>query len=156
MFRDIFACYSWVRWHYWQLVGRDQGCCKRSCNCTGKPPSPLKTNNYLDWNANRVNLSKAAPHFWHLPHKNFLSYTPLCFLKNIHYWGFPGGPVVETPHFHCRGHGFDPWLGNFEHQNIHYYLKLFNVFIYLMYHLFLWLEKQFHDSRDIVLPCTLM
>ena len=25
---------------------------------------------------------------------------------------FPGGPVVKTPQFHCRGHGFDPWLGN--------------------------------------------
>ena len=24
---------------------------------------------------------------------------------------FPGGPVVKTPCFHCRGHGFDPWLG---------------------------------------------
>ena len=29
-------------------------------------------------------------------------------------WGrqdCPGGPVVKTPRFHCRGHGFDPWLG---------------------------------------------
>ena len=25
---------------------------------------------------------------------------------------FPGGPVVRTPHFHCRGPGFNPWLGN--------------------------------------------
>ena len=25
---------------------------------------------------------------------------------------FPGGPVVKTPCFHCRGHWFDPWLGN--------------------------------------------
>ena len=25
---------------------------------------------------------------------------------------FPGGPVVKTPHFHCRGRGFDPWLEN--------------------------------------------
>ena len=25
---------------------------------------------------------------------------------------FPGGPEVKTPRFHCRGHGFDPWLGN--------------------------------------------
>ena len=25
---------------------------------------------------------------------------------------FPGGPVVKTPGFHCRGHGFDPCLGN--------------------------------------------
>ena len=24
----------------------------------------------------------------------------------------PGGPVVRTPHFHCRGPRFDPWLGN--------------------------------------------
>ena len=21
---------------------------------------------------------------------------------------FPGGPVVKTPHFQCRGHGFHP------------------------------------------------
>ena len=24
----------------------------------------------------------------------------------------PGGPVVRAPHFHCRGCGFDPCLGN--------------------------------------------
>ena len=24
----------------------------------------------------------------------------------------PGGPVVRTLRFHCRGDGFDPWLGN--------------------------------------------
>ena len=24
---------------------------------------------------------------------------------------FPGGPVVKTPHFRCRGHGFSPWWG---------------------------------------------
>ena len=23
----------------------------------------------------------------------------------------PGGPVVRTPRFHCRGHGLDPWWG---------------------------------------------
>ena len=23
--------------------------------------------------------------------------------------GLPGSPVVKTPCFHCRGHGFDPW-----------------------------------------------
>ena len=26
-------------------------------------------------------------------------------------WDFPGSPVVKTPSFHCRGHGFDPWSG---------------------------------------------
>ena len=25
---------------------------------------------------------------------------------------FPGSPVVRTLHFYCRGHRFDPWLGN--------------------------------------------
>ena len=25
---------------------------------------------------------------------------------------FPGGPVVRTRSFHCRGPGFNPWLGN--------------------------------------------
>ena len=25
---------------------------------------------------------------------------------------FPGSPVVRTPRFHCRRHGFDPWSGN--------------------------------------------
>ena len=25
---------------------------------------------------------------------------------------FPGGPVVKTPRFYCRGRGFDPWWGN--------------------------------------------
>ena len=24
----------------------------------------------------------------------------------------PGSRVVKMPHFHCRGHGFDPQLGN--------------------------------------------
>ena len=29
-------------------------------------------------------------------------------------WDFPGGPVVKTPRFHCRGHRLDPWLGNWD------------------------------------------
>ena len=33
-------------------------------------------------------------------------------VKNIILWEFPGGPVVRTPQFHCRGHGLDPWSGN--------------------------------------------
>ena len=27
-------------------------------------------------------------------------------------WDFPGSPIVRTPCFHCRGHGFDPWSGH--------------------------------------------
>ena len=29
-------------------------------------------------------------------------------------WNFPGGPVVKTLHFQCRGHRFDPWAGNID------------------------------------------
>ena len=29
--------------------------------------------------------------------------------------GFPGGPVVRTLRFHCRGHGFKPWSGKIPH-----------------------------------------
>ena len=34
----------------------------------------------------------------------------LPFGKNLR--NFPGGPVVKTPHFQCRGHGFNPLSGN--------------------------------------------
>ena len=27
-------------------------------------------------------------------------------------WDFPGGPVVKTLHFHCRGHKLNPWWEN--------------------------------------------
>ena len=30
------------------------------------------------------------------------------------YLDFPGGPVVRTPRFHCRGRRFDPWSGNWD------------------------------------------
>ena len=32
--------------------------------------------------------------------------------RNFLFWDFPDHPVVRTPHFCCKGHGFDPWLGN--------------------------------------------
>ena len=27
---------------------------------------------------------------------------------------FQSSPVVKTPHFHCRGHGFYPWSRNYD------------------------------------------
>ena len=29
-------------------------------------------------------------------------------------WDFPGSSVVKNPPFHCRLHGFQPWLGNYD------------------------------------------
>ena len=28
--------------------------------------------------------------------------------------GFPGGPVVKTIDFYCKGHGFRPWWGSLD------------------------------------------
>ena len=33
-------------------------------------------------------------------------------LKSHGLWDFPGGPVVKTLLCHCKGHKFNPWLGN--------------------------------------------
>ena len=31
---------------------------------------------------------------------------------------FPGGPVVKTLHFYCRGHGFDLWRASLVAQMV--------------------------------------
>ena len=33
-------------------------------------------------------------------------------MKKTTWEEFPGGPVVRTPSFHDRGHGFNPWWRN--------------------------------------------
>ena len=33
-------------------------------------------------------------------------------MKDDSGWDFPGCPVAKNPLFHCRGHRFNPWLGN--------------------------------------------
>ena len=40
-----------------------------------------------------------------------MNYKIKCKIKSNNIWDFPGGPVVKTLHFHCRGHRFDPWSG---------------------------------------------
>ena len=32
--------------------------------------------------------------------------------EKVMFMDFSGGPVVKTPSFHCRRHGFNLWLGN--------------------------------------------
>lgn len=32
-------------------------------------------------------------------------------LKSLAWRELPGGPMVRTPSFHSKRHGFDPWLG---------------------------------------------
>ena len=38
--------------------------------------------------------------------------SPACLFQKCEPGDFPGGPVVRTLHFHCRGCRFDPWFGN--------------------------------------------
>ena len=42
-------------------------------------------------------------------YKRYSSISPN---KSERVWDFPGGPVVKTLRFQCRGPGFEPWLGN--------------------------------------------
>ena len=37
---------------------------------------------------------------------------PIFYFLFKNYWDFPGGPVVKTLHFYCRGCGFDLWSAN--------------------------------------------
>ena len=37
---------------------------------------------------------------------------PFVLIKMRQERDIPGGPVVKTPCSQCRGHGFNPWLGN--------------------------------------------
>ena len=39
-------------------------------------------------------------------------HTRVCTQKEMNPRDFPGGQVVKTQCFHCRGCGFNPWLGN--------------------------------------------
>ena len=50
---------------------------------------------------------------------HFLISLSLSFLNIVEPWGsdldfFPGSPVVKTLCFQCRGHGFNPWSGNWD------------------------------------------
>ena len=55
------------------------------------------------------------------------SWPQLCIMPTIFnglFWqeqalGFPGGPVVKTPRFPCRGCGFHPWSGKILHAAWH-------------------------------------
>ena len=37
---------------------------------------------------------------------------PNIILSQYDYWDFPGGPVVKSLYFQCRGHRFHLWSGN--------------------------------------------
>ena len=54
--------------------------------------------------------------FWHLQPKSSdehkIAQTKVEPEKRKKQEDFPGGPVLKTPCFHCRGRGFDPWSGS--------------------------------------------
>ena len=44
--------------------------------------------------------------------KSYVLILRVAHFKKLALRDFPCGPVVKTLCFHCRGHRFDPWLGN--------------------------------------------
>ena len=56
------------------------------------------------------------PHLWESrvasrsQYGNSALVCEFCHLKTC--GNFPGGPVVKTPRFQCRGYGFDPCSGS--------------------------------------------
>ena len=71
-------------------------------------PCPLQWKRLNHWTAREVPLGiifdaclsqSVSKSYWH-------------YFKLYPDRDFPGGPVVRTPHFHCRGHRFDPWSGD--------------------------------------------
>ena len=62
-----------------------------------------------------VFLGAGIDHLLESSHRG--GWTPFCpqvglVVKTDDAEDFPGGPVVKTPCFQCRGLGFDPWSGN--------------------------------------------
>ena len=55
---------------------------------------------------NRLKIPSATAKTWHGQINKYLKKDQKMFRD------FPGGPVVKTALFPCRGHGFDPWSGN--------------------------------------------
>ena len=53
-----------------------------------------------------------VPHFMSIIWESLSSWTHTTILWRSSLGGFPGGPVVKTPCFHCSGCGFDPWSEN--------------------------------------------
>ena len=50
---------------------------------------------------------------------HFFTHEQVCFYNLKHSRDFPGGPVVKTPHFHCRGSRFDPCSGKLRSCMLH-------------------------------------
>ena len=42
-----------------------------------------------------------------------------CFAFTLKNRQSPGGPILRTPSFHCKGHRFHPWSGDSTHGVLH-------------------------------------
>ena len=135
---DIFGCHNCQRRCYQHLGDRGQGCCRTSLPGTEQPvqqgdPAPNVNSAKLEkaWVREIMNhppsqgrqsftpfaaASKSKlSSFKRCPGSDrqlFLQQTPVEAFKRARFWEFPGGPVVKTLRFHCRGRGFNPWSGN--------------------------------------------
>ena len=93
-------------------------CQCRQCKRGGFNPWVRKTLWYRKWQPTPCLGNPMDKRAWQTTvHRVAKSQTQLGAHTHTHththtHWGFPGCPVVKTPCFHCREHGFDPWSGN--------------------------------------------
>ena len=60
----------------------------------------------------RITKRARPPIFILLEPRREPRYKPFYFLANFLFRGYPGGPEIKTPSFHCWEYRFRPWLGN--------------------------------------------
>ena len=75
--------------------------------------SPSNAEGQVSTPGQGAKISEAS---WPKKHKtenrNNIATNSIKTFKRVHIRDYPGGLLVKTLCFHCRGHGFDPWLGN--------------------------------------------
>ena len=94
-----------------------QGRCQKNRNCVYKPRGPFLSLSLLSWSHYTVGKTPRewctpVPHFTPIIWGSLSSWTHTTILWRNSLGGFPDGPVVKTPRFHCGGCGFDPWSEN--------------------------------------------
>ena len=99
------------------ILCNPMNCCPPGSSVHGDSPGKNTGVGSSSRGSSTQRLNLGLPHCRQILHDLRHQESPLqwWFILNIIYktdlGDFPGGPVIKTPCFHCRGPGFHPWLG---------------------------------------------